>query len=360
MKSTLRYGIWAALALTILAGFAYKFIFSGKLSNNSADGDIKNTAAPKTSTSVKVYVVKNENLENKINVIGTLIPNEEVLLNAEIAGKITQIYFQEGMSVSKGQKLVQLNDNELQAQLKRLIVQKELLEQRRKRDEQLRKQDGISEQDLETLYADIRTKEAEIEVTKAQIAKMQLLAPFSGVIGLRNVSEGAFVNTNTAIATLTDQSLLKVDFSIPEKYGNRVAQGTQIQFVVAENPTIYTATVKAVEPKIDAATRTLKIRAVCNNTKNELLAGAYTNITIFLETIKNTYLIPTQALIPEMEAKKVYQVKDGKAVAVKVEIGARTEEKIQILSGLNLGDSVIYSGILQIKPNGAVKILEVN
>ncbi len=356
----LRYGIWAALVALLLIGIAYKFNFWGaKVANSTTTPTKVEAAPPKIPIAVKVYVVKNENLENKIQVIGSLVANEETMITPEVAGKITQIYFQEGAKVSKGQKLVQLNDQELQAQLKRLITQKDLLEQRRKRDEQLRKQEGISEQDWEALLADIRGKEAEIEVVKAQIVKLQVAAPFAGQLGLRQVSEGSFVSTNTPITTLTDQSTLKIDFFVPERYAPFVKQGTAIQFKVVDNATPYSAVVQAVEPKIDPTTRTMKVRAVCGNPRNELLAGSYANITILLETIKNTQLLPTEALIPEMEAKKVYQVKEGRAVAVKVETGIRTVDKVQILSGLQIGDSVIYSGILQIKPNGMVKILEV-
>ncbi len=361
-----RYLSFALLVVVILGGFAYKFDWFGakKTEENSKNDskDSKTTEKPKQnqSSAIKAYVIKNENLENKISVVGTLMPNEEVLLSAESAGKITNILFEEGMNVSKGQILAKLNDSELQAQLQRLMIQKDVLEQRRKRDEQLLQKQGISEQDWEVLLGDIKIKESEIAVIKAQIAKTQLIAPFSGTIGLRYVSEGAFVSTSTAIATLTDTKIIKLDFAVPEKYAQQITQGTQIQFTVGGNSAIFKAVVKAVETKIDATTRTLKVRAICNNTNNELLSGSFTNVTILLNTIKNTMLIPSQALIPEMESKKVYQIKNGLAIPIDVEIGARTESQIQIISGLAIGDTIIYSGILQVKPNNAVKMIEVN
>ncbi len=355
----IRYLSFTLLFILILGGLAYKMDwFSDK--KTKEDATIKTDSKPKNISTIKAYILKKEDLENKISVVGTLIPNEEVDLTTQSAGKVTQILFEEGLSVSKGQLLAKFNDTELQAQLQRLIVQKEVLEQRRKRDEQLLQKQGISQQDWEILNGDIRTKEAEIELLKAQIAKTLLLAPFSGKIGLRYVSEGAFVTTSMPIATLTDVSYLKLDFAVPEKYGSQISQGTQVEFTVGGNSQIFKAIVKATETKIETNTRTLKVRAICNNTKNELLAGSFTNVTILLNKITNTMLIPSQALIPEMESKKVYQVKNGMASSVNVEIGARTADKVQILSGLNFGDTIIYSGILQVKPNSTVKIIEIN
>jgi membrane fusion protein (multidrug efflux system) len=353
----IRYFSYALLGICILGGFAYKFewFVSKKETTNAEKPENK----PKPISSIKAYIVKKETLENKISVVGTLMPNEEVALTAEVAGKITQIFLEEGMTVSKGQVLAKLNDSELQAQAQRLQIQKQVLEQRRKRDEQLLQKQGISEQDWEILNGDIQAKQAEIELVKAQIGKTVLLAPFQGTIGLRYVSEGAFVATNTPIATLTDNKLLKLDFAVPEKYAHQISQGTAVEFTVGGNSTIFKAVVKAVETKIDANTRTLKVRAICNNTNNVLLSGSFTNVSILLDKIENTILIPSQALIPEMEAKKVYQIKNGLATSVKVEIGARTENKIQILSGLAIGDTIIYSGILQVKPNSGVKIMEI-
>jgi membrane fusion protein (multidrug efflux system) len=358
----IRYLSFFLIGIIILVGIAYKFDWFITKTSQSLPTDTKQSTNKGASpaTAIKGYVVKNENLENKISVIGTLIPNEEVSLTTEVAGKITQIFFQEGMKVNKGQTLLKLNDNELQAQLQRLLIQKEVLEQRKKRDEQLLQKQGISEQDWEVLLGELRTKDSEIALTKAQISKTVLIAPFSGMIGLRYVSEGAFVATNTPIAMLADIDNMKLDFAVPEKYSHQISKGTKIEFKVNENTKTFQATVQAVETKIDATTRTLKARALCNNASNELVAGSFTNITILLNRISNTILIPSQALIPEMEAKKVYQVKNGVAVPTKIETGARTEDKVQVLSGLALGDTVIYSGILQVKPNGKVKLIEVN
>lgn len=357
----IRYLSFFLVSVVIFLGIAYKLNwFTEKPVTQNTESKEKSKPNASPATAIKAYIIKKETLEDKISVVGTLIPNEEVSLTTETSGKITSILFQEGMKVSKGQVLAKLNDNELQAQLQRLIVQKDVLEQRKKRDEQLLQKEGISTQDWEALNGELNSKLAEIELIKAQLQKTVLTAPFSGVIGLRYVSEGAFVSTNTPIAMLSDANTLKLDFAVPEKYSHQISQGTKVEFKVSGNATIFQAVVKAVEPKIDATTRTLKVRAVCNNTNNELIAGAFTNVTILLNKLENTMLIPTQAIIPEMEAKKVYLVKDGIAVPTKIITGLRTETKVQVLSGLTLGDTVIYSGILQVKPNGKVKLVEVN
>lgn len=356
----IRYLSFFLLAIILVGGIAYKLDwFASKKTAETSKETAKNDKKSPSISTVKAYIIKHEDLENKITVIGTLIPNEEVILTTETTGKVKQILFDEGMVVQKGQLLLKLNDTELQAQLQRLLIQQEVLEQRRKRDEQLVQKQGISEQDWEILQGDIKAKQTEVEVVKAQLAKTQITAPFSGTLGLRNISEGTFMTTATPIATLTDSKSMKIDFAVPEKYAHQISQGTKIEFSVNGNPTTFKAVVKAVETKIEATTRTLKIRASCDNSTNELRAGAFTTVTILLDVIKNTMLIPSQALLPELEAKKVYQIKNGIATLVTIEVGMRTEQQIQVLSGLALGDTIIYSGILQVKPNSQVKIIEI-
>ncbi len=357
----MKIGKMVAIGLIVLLAvlfWAYQNNFWKKENTEQANLAKSATQQQNLSTPIKAHVVTSETLEDKITSVGSVVANEEVQLICETAGKIQRIYFEEGSLVMKGQLLVELNDADLQAQVRKAQIRKELLEKKRERDLKLYAKKGVSEEEMEALQADLDGTKAEIEVIKAQIDKTKLKAPFGGKVGLRYVSEGSFTNTNTKVADLIDYSRIKVDFSIPEKYMNAVAKGTKISFTVAGQDRIYTGTVFAVEPKIEASTRSIKIRAIAENTDNKILPGAFANIQIILNQIPNARLIPSQAIIPEMDKKVVFLVKNGKAERVEIRTGIRTENKVQVLEGLNLGDTVITSGILQISKGSKVNISE--
>jgi len=360
MKISVRIIVWILFFAIVAVGIAWRLEWLGskeKKENTAAGSSASNKEMPPQV--IKAYVVKGEVLEEKISSVGSIIANEEVDLKCETSGKITNILFQEGSFVTKGQLLLQLNDDELQAELKRAIIQKELLEKKKARDEKLLQRQGISQEEFEALIAQLDAQNATIEAIKSQIAKTRLLAPFSGQIGLRYVSEGSYVTPAVRIANLIDLSNVKVDFAIPEKYMGIVKKGTKIIFTVAGGNREYTGSVYAIEPKVEAATRTIQVRAVCNNRDREILPGAFASVKIVLNKINNALLVPTQAIIPEIDAKKVFLVKDGKAIPVMVKTGIRTESKIQVLEGIAIGDTVITTGLLQIKPGSAVKPTEV-
>lgn len=358
MKLTVRSIVSIFLVLALAVGLAWRLgYFSGEEASPSAGGAGGGKDAPPQA--IKAYVVKSEVLEEKINSVGTVIANEEVDLKCETSGKITQIMFKEGTMVSKGQVLLLLNDSELQANLKKAQIQKELLEKKKARDEKLFARQGVSQEELEALTAQLNAQNAEIEAIQSRLEETRLLAPFSGQIGLRYVSEGSYVTPTIKIADLIDLSTIKVDFSVPEKYMGVVRKGMKIVFTVAGGSKEYEGEIYAIEPKVEATTRTIQIRASSKNPNNEVLPGAFATVKIVLNRIENATMIPSQALIPEMDKKKVFVIKQGKAEQVEVQVGTRTESKIQITEGLQLGDTVITSGILQIRPGASVKITEV-
>jgi len=358
MKKNIRVLSIIVIALVLLSIFAYQAGWFGKSSEAEISLQPANNA-PKNAPPqpVKVYIVKEEVLEDKITAVGSVASNEEVALACETSGKITKIFFEEGSNVTKGQLLLTLNDAELQAQLKRGIIQKEFLEKRKARNEKLRERDGISEEEFELLNAELNRQIAENEAIKSRIEQTKLVAPFSGRIGLRYVSEGSYINPNTKVADLIDISTVKLNFAVPEKYMGIVKKGTKVKFTVAGiEKKEYEGTVYAIEPKIDASTRTIQVRAISNNRDSEIYPGAFANISIVLNKIEKAHLIPTAALIPEMNQMKVFVVRGGKAESVNVITGTRTENKIQILDGLSLGDTVITSGILQVRAGSNVKV----
>ncbi|OGU32078.1 MAG: hypothetical protein A2057_03305 [Ignavibacteria bacterium GWA2_35_9] len=312
------------------------------------------------SLSVKAHIIKAEKLANNVITSGTILSNEEVELKGEVAGKIINIYFKEGSSVKKGDLLVKINDAELQAQLAKAKYNLKLLEDREHRQRVLLEREAISQEDYDVSLNELNVVKADIELVKAQVAKTEIRAPFDGVIGLKNVSEGSFVNTETIIATLQDINPIKIDFSIPEKYSGSVKVGDQIRFKVVGKDETYTGKVYAIEPKIDPQTRTLKLRAVYSNAARSILPGSFADVELILHEIQGALMVPTYSIIPELKGQKVFLYRNGKAFPQNVEIGIRTDTRVQITNGLAENDTLITSGILQIRPNSPVTISELN
>jgi membrane fusion protein (multidrug efflux system) len=310
------------------------------------------------ATAVTAFVVKSEKLDNSIYASGTILANEEVELKPEIAGKIVQLLLKEGTAVAKGQLLVKINDADFQAQLKKLQLDKELAETQLKRNQDLLKINGISQQDFDIAQNKVSSIKADIDYLQSQIAKTEIRAPFDGLIGLKNVSEGAYVTSATVIANIQQINPVKLDFSVSERYFDEVKRGDKVLFNIDGIKKNLTGEVFAVEPHIDMATRTLKVRAICPNNQGVIFPGAFARVELALGNIDNAIMIPTEAIIPDMKGKKVFRLKNGLADFARVESGLRTEAKIQITSGLAVGDTIITTGIMQLKPGAPVQITD--
>ena len=306
---------------------------------------------------VSAIVVKTTPFAESVTSTGTLIAEEGVELQAETNGKVVSIGFTEGAKVKKGDLLVRLNDADLIATAARAKYRKELAVLREKRIAQLLKQGVARQEEYDTALNELNIQDAEIELTEAQIAKTEIRAPFDGVVGLRYVSEGSFVNAATRIATLQRLDRLKVDFAIPEKYAGRVRVGAPIVFTVAGGERNFSGQIYAFDPRIDTATRTLVIRAVCPNPDGRLLPGAFASVQVILGQLKEAVLIPAVAVVPGLNEKNVFVVKDGKAERRAVETGTRLESTVHILSGLAAGETVITSGLQQLRAGQSVSII---
>lgn len=307
---------------------------------------------------VTAFYIQIQKLNNEVYASGTILANEEVQLQTELSGKIVQLNFKEGGQVSKGQLLVKINDTDLQAQFKKLQLQSNLANEKLKRQEQLLAIKGISQEEFDIAKNQFDVIKADLDNATAQISKTEIRAPFNGIIGLKNVSEGAYVSPATIIATIQQIDPVKVDFSVSEKYASLVKKGDKVSFSVQGSDKKRYAEVMAIEPRIDMATRSLHIRAISANTKEDIYPGAFARVELALADIDSAIMIPTESIVPELKGQKVYRVKNGKAEPVKVITGLRTDKYIQITDGLLAGDTVITSGLMQLKPNGAVKVIE--
>ncbi|MBN2805715.1 MAG: efflux RND transporter periplasmic adaptor subunit [Prolixibacteraceae bacterium] len=295
------------------------------------------------------YLILPTSMSELIYSTGSLIPDEEVDLAFETAGKVIGIYFNEGTRVKKGELLAKINDRPLQAQLLKLKAQLKLSKEREFRQRQLLERDAISQESYDQASTEMQSLEADIQLIEARISETELRAPFDGIVGLRMISEGAFATTQTKIVRLVKISPLKIEFSFPERYAGEVKPGYPISFALDGYDKSFDALVYAVDPKVDMATRTITARALYANSNEELKPGRFASVKALLSQIDNTVSVPTQAIIPEMSGEKVFVYKGGKAKEVKVTLGLRTESHVQIRSGLSFGDTLLTTAILQLR-----------
>lgn len=324
----------------------------------SKDENIKNQskAADKT-LNVDAVVIAHDTLNHELNISGNILPDEQVDVKPEITGRITQIAFDEGKKVHKGQLLVKLNSADLLAQLSKLESDRQTAADKLGRDKKLLTKEAISKEEYENDANNVAGIEANIKNLEAQIAKTSIYAPFDGTIGLRSVSVGSYVSPTMKIATITRINPVKLDFYIPGQYAYKMRPGVNVKFgVEGETDTTFTANVYAIEPHIDVSSRSLEVRAIYPNKKNELYPGAFAHITLPLDKNDRAILIPNNALIPNANGAMVYLYKNGEAQPQQVKTGLRTDLDIQILDGLEADDTVLVSGIIQLKPGAKVDV----
>lgn len=283
---------------------------------------------------------------------GTLVANEAADIYSEQSGIITGIRFQEGKRVERGQVLLTVNNNALRAQARSLESELQLARDIEGRQKRLLEIGGISQQEYEAAVNSRVAVEARIETLQAQLAEYSVRAPFSGRVGLRQVSQGAYITPGTKITTLVDLDPIKLDFSVPGEYASEIKTNDTVRFVTEGSPEVHTAIVYALEPGIDAATRSLLVRARTPNPSGKLLPGAFAEIRLRVGQGRRSILLPSEAIVMERDSQRVYTVENGRAVLVNVETGVRQESLIEVKRGLQDGDTVVVRGLLLLR-NGA-------
>lgn len=341
--------VYSILIIGIIAFIAYR------ISSNQAESKAGQRGAPSIAT-VTGIIATPEKFADNLQLSGSLEANEQVEIRSEITGMVDAINFKEGTKVSKGQVLVRVNDRELRAQLSKVGTAKQLASENERRAKLLLEKQAISQEEYDIASAEYKSAQAESQLISAQLGKATIRAPFSGTIGLRYISEGAYVTPNTPIATLVNTQQLKITFSIPEKYASRIKLNSEITFTTSGSKTEHTARIYAIEPQIDVATRTLKMRAIADNTEGKLYPGMFASVLLPLETVDNAILVPSEALIPIQNGKMIFVSEGGKAKQIKVETGSRTQSAIRILSGLKAGDTILTSGVMSLKDGVPVKV----
>lgn len=305
---------------------------------------------------VSVHIADYVKIDEGIRAVGTLLPNEEIDITSEIAGKVDKIAFAEGTAVKRGETLVKVNDDDLQSQLRRAEYQCNMLKEKLERNRILLGKDAISRESFDQIETDYNMVEADIQLLNVKIQKTDIRAPFDGIVGFRYISLGSYVQPGTQIARLVDNSKLRVEFSIPEKYYSVAKKGAYISFTIEGDQTVNRAQIYAISPKVEPKTRTVAIRAMYTNTGGRLLPGMFASVTAGQKS-GSTIQIPTETIVPDAQTKSVWVVRDAHAVSVPVTTGVRSETMVEITRGITRGDSVIMSGLLQIKEGAPVHVI---
>jgi len=360
-KKAVRITALIAVALLVAAFFVFQDEILGEDTPEPQAEKASDPPSPQDAPPIPVeaVVAQATSLRDAISVNGSTASNEQVAITAEVPGKIESIQFKEGEFIKKGKVLVKLEDEELQAERERLVVQRRLNQKIAERLKALYEKEGVSLQEYEVAAAEVEKTEAEITLLDAQLEKRVIRAPFAGQLGLRMVSEGSYLSPGTPIVQLISTNPIKLEFDVPEKYSRAVEVGSRVTFKLDGSDRSFQANVIAREPSIDPDTRTLRFKATAPNPGGGILPGAFADVQVELEEFAGTILLPTQTIIPELNNKKVFRYRNGKAEPAIVETGIRQERYIQVTKGLNPGDTVITTGLLQLKPGAPVTLSKI-
>lgn len=255
--------------------------------------------------------------------------------------------------------LAKLFDGDLQAQLKKLQVQLDIAKKTLERQQELLKIQGISQQEVDLSELQVNNIKADIELVRVSISKTEIRAPYAGRLGLRNVSLGAYVTPANLLTTLRQVNRLKLDFTVPEKYGNLFSKGKNVKFTVAGSRRNYSASVIATEAAVAAETRSLKVRASVVDADAALLPGTFAKVLLNTSGTGEALVVPTQAVIPQARGKKLVVYKNGTPDFRDVETGVRDQDFVQILEGVSLGDTIVTTGLLSIRPKSKLVLKKV-
>ena len=305
---------------------------------------------------VDVIIAGYQSIENKVEVNGSVLANESLEIHPEVSGRLIFLNMPDGAIVKEGAILAKINDADLQAQLLKSNTQLSLAVKNEERLNKLLQINGINQADYDVALNAVNNIKADIELLKAQIDKTIIRAPFTGMLGLRMVSPGAYVTPQFIMATLQQTNQLKIDFAVPEMYGSLVKKGKLIK-VIADNNQEFTATIAAEESQVNTSTGNIKVRAILQ--QGNLKPGSFVKIQLDAGDGKQSILVPTNVIIPDANSKKIIVVKEGKGEMVKIKTGLRNAYGVEVIEGLNAGDSIVVTGVLFVKSGKPLKVRSV-
>ena len=306
----------------------------------------------KPAVTVDVIVAAKVHFSSSVEVNGETLSDEMIDLHPEISGRLTYLNIPDGATVTKGTILAKINDADLQAQLEQQKVQLVLAKKTEQRLKELLVVNGINQSDYDAALSQVSVITANINVLNAQIDKTVVRAEFSGKLGLRMVSPGAYVTPQTLLGTLQETENIKIDFTVPEFYASLVKVGKPVLIQTNESEEKQSAVISAIEPQINVATRNIKVRA---RLKSEKISPG-TFVKVLLNKDEEGIVVPSNALIPDASSNQVVIIKKRRAVFVSVETGIRNADTVELTGGVNAGDTIVVSGVLFVRPNALVKV----
>lgn len=345
---------WVLIIVVIALLIASKFIFFSKKDDKAA-----NKGKNAMPVSANFVVVHAKAIANNLSLIGKVGSFNQVDILPEVNGKITAIYFQEGEFVKAGTLLVKLNDADIQAQLVKVRSQIKLSELKLNRLKQLLQAKGVSQEEVDIQENELQVLKADEAFNLAQLAKTNVVAPFNGLLGLKHVSNGSFVNANTPIVSLVEMNPLYIEFSLPQKYSALIKIGQKVDFKLDEDMGEFdlNANIYAIEPIVDEATKSIRVRAIFNPFQN-IHPGIFVSVNLKLSESNNAFMVPSQCIVPTLKGQKLYVYKHGDAIETPVKIGIRDDQMIQVVEGIQEGDTVLSTGLLGIKKDSKIKLIK--
>lgn len=349
-----------ALGLAVIGAYAWHANRAPQTAKPVAAG-LAAPALPAQSGPVAVEVaqVRTVSLANDVSAVGTLVSNESVVLRPEVSGRILAIRFQDGQAVKRGAVLIEFDAAVQRAELQQARASLSLAESNFNRSEDLFARKFVSQSGLDTARSQLEVARAAVALAQARYERMQIRAPFDGVLGIRNVSPGDFVKDGEALVNLEDIATLKVDFRLPELYLGRIRPGQALEVssdVVAGET--FTARVEAIDPLVDASGRAVLLRASLDNAARKLRPGVFARVRLILEERPSVLVVPEESLVPAPGGVQlVYQVADGKALRTEVRTGMRRGGVVEVVSGLEADALVVTAGQLKLRDGAPVSIV---
>ena len=319
-----------------------------KQSEKQSEGN-KQRGGSSRSLPVSVYIADYSSAEDELISPGYIVAKDRVEMVSELSGRVISINFSEGQFVRKGDILVKLNDDELQAQLTRAEFQYTLLAEKLERQKILLSKEAVSREEFDQVSTEFNVLKQDIEQLRIKIEKMKIRAPFNGVIGFRNISLGALLLPNSKVATIVDLVNLIVEFSIPEKYISNKLLGAIANFTIQGSSRTFSAKVYAIDPEINSKTKTIMLRARYDNSNGILRPGMYARVSLSSEKGALKIYLPNESIVPNVKGRSVWVLKDGKASMILVQTGVRTVDMMEVLSGIQKGDTIITTGLMQLR-----------
>lgn len=296
-------------------------------------------------------------ISREIQAVGTLRSDESVMVRPEIPGRVKAIGFDEGQKVSKGQMLVKLDDASLAADHQQALASLELAKANAQRAVSLANRGAGTERARDEAEANLRVSQAKVEQSRAQLEKTQIMAPFGGVVGLRAVSIGAYVQTGQDIVNLEALDPIKVDFRVPELFLPLVQPGLSVTIAADAYPgRTFAGTVYAIDPAVDVQGRAVLVRARIANADGALRPGQFVRLALKLDEKTDAITIPEETVVPRGDKLTVFKVVDGKAQPTPIKTGKRQKGMVEVTEGLAPGDVVVTAGQMKLRPGVPVNV----